>query len=134
MRGLFLVPVGFVVAILSAAVVLTFAALWPFFGPGPLGAIALITAWRFAQLAIVPVLLGVAVGEFLRLRSPAYWITLWVAFALAAQALPWMAFGDARWRIVLYAIAGLIAGSLYWLIAGRGIFRAPPAAPRPAHA
>ncbi len=134
MLRLLLVPIAFAAAILAASTVLTVGALWPFFGIdqiGWLGGFAMVTAYRLGMLAAVPVLLAVTCAEAFRLRAPSYWLTVWVGLGLVAQALPWMAFGDARWRIVLYGIAGLVAGGLYWLVAGRGILRGAVASNSP---
>ncbi len=140
LRLLFLVPIGFIAAVLAAA--FTILAGWYGHEPGVLTDVAatgyvigvgVFVTLRVGALAFVPTVIVVALAEVFGWRSIFLYLAVGGALGFGASQLPvlgWQANGDA----LLLPAAGFVGGFAYWLIAGRlaGFQRAgepPPASP-----
>lgn len=139
---IFVVLFAFALACLAAAAVMTFALLFP----GSLDPLDVdqqivaitvgLSAVFFSLYAMLPAMLIIALAEGFRLRS-----VLFYALAGAALALGLSYGWDLRLLrnpdddlggrgIEIMAAAGIVAGFVYWALAGRnaGAWRKPPAA------
>jgi hypothetical protein len=140
LRLLFLVPIGFIAAVL--AVSLTVLAGWYGHEPGVFTDVAAtgyvigIAVWVVLQvgaLAAVPAVIVVVVAELFRWRSVFFYLAVGGALGLLASQLNGMLW-ETDGNALLLPAAGFVGGCVYWLIAGRlaGFDRAaepPPAAP-----
>jgi len=128
---------GFLAASLAAGLVLALGLLLPewrdFAGPefdGGLSAVVVVSAVLISGFALIPTLLVVVVAEALRLRSALFYAAAGAAVAVLslygfegiADPLAW---GDAvaRSELQLVAAAGIVAGFVYWALAGRNAGR-----------
>lgn len=138
LRIVFLIPIGLIVAILSAAAI--YLGSFGFFeteswvGPdGDITAIfgpVVIVLYDITRFALLPFLGGIAVAEMLGIRSMILWTLFVGAIGLGMHL---SAYGT-DYSAVPPVAAGLVAGFAYWLIAGRLAgtgFRAAPTSPAP---
>ncbi|MCC7346359.1 MAG: hypothetical protein IT538_03075 [Variibacter sp.] len=132
-----------VVASLAGGAVLTAAALLPAwsnlmldpFAPGVVGYLFAFGALFLSFFALLPWLLLVIVSESLAIRSALFYAAAGAGISclLYLQSTQWDTLaltvdGFARRELELMAAAGIVAGFIYWAIAGRnaGAWRAPP--------
>ena len=124
-RFLFLVPVGYVIAVVTAASVIVFGALgYPdrefvgFFAGAVMATTLYVGAASFGPAAI-----AIAISEFFRLSSVFYFLAVGGAIGLVAHEVAgfigWAEFLERRQ--LLYAAAGFVGGFVYWLIAGTSV-------------
>ncbi|MGH6924041.1 MAG: hypothetical protein ACRED5_09905 [Propylenella sp.] len=122
LRYALLVPLAYIAACLAAGLIAAagLAGYPEFSGRGLIG-LALAVAIPAALFMLMPMLMVVFIVEALRVRSLAFWLAFGGVAGLAAQI------GDALGaeptltgtRSVLFVIAGLGGGAVFWLIAGR---------------
>ena len=127
LRLLFLVPLGYIAAVIAAAIIIVFGALgYPdpefigFFAGAVIATTLYVGAASFAPAAI-----AIAVSEFFRLSSVFYFLAVGGAIGLAAHEVAGF-IGVAEFlerRQLLYPAAGFVGGFVYWLIAGPGAHR-----------
>ncbi|BAT61790.1 hypothetical protein GJW-30_1_04351 [Variibacter gotjawalensis] len=130
----FLVMFAGFAACFAAGVVLTVAALKPewsgmfvdAFGDDSLNYIVAFGGLFASLAAFLPTIAIIVIGEVLRLRSVIYYALAFAAMSLFlfAYVSDWslIAFnvdGHARRQLELMAAAGIVAGFVYWAIAGR---------------
>jgi len=130
-RLLLLIPVGYVAALLSAAIVMTFASMGmnAFVGEvAPFGFGLTIGLMFFAgMISFVPAAIVILLAETMNLRSIFIWLAVGGAIGLvnseATLVFDGLTFID-NLRLVCVA-AGFVGGAVYWAIAGRnsGLFR-----------
>jgi hypothetical protein len=142
----FVVLFAFLIASFFAGLVVTVAVVmreWTNLALGPVddGLFMIFATFGFVfvtWLALMPALLAIVVGEAFSLRSVLY-------YALAGAAIGAIAYwslgsfdpsllridGATRREVEIMIGAGIVAGFVYWLIAGRtaGRWREPPATP-----
>ena len=143
LRLLFLVPLGYVAAVLAAA--LTILAGWYGYQAGAIfsdvvtiGAvtgIALVVVLQVGALAVVPAVIAIVLAELFGWRSVMFYLAVGGALGLSADRLNVMLWQSDDNTLLLPA-AGFVGGFAYWLIAGRlaglagaGETRPPPASP-----
>ena len=138
LRILFLVPTGFIVAVLAAT--LTILAGWYGHEPGVLtdlaatGYVIGVGVWVLLQvgaLSVLPTVLVIVLAEMFAWRSVIFYLAVGGGLGLAADRLDVMLW-EADGNTLLLPAAGFVGGFAYWLIAGRlaGIAR-PRSRPRP---
>lgn len=130
----FLVMFAGFAACFAAGVVLTLAALKPelsglfvdVLGEGSLRYLVAFGGLFASLAAFLPTLAIITIGEALRLRSPIYYGLAFGAVAVFAfgyvtdwDLLALNVTGHARRQLELMAAAGIVAGFVYWAIAGR---------------
>jgi hypothetical protein len=143
LRLLFLVPLGYIAAIVAAGLMLAFG----LFGyePDPEHRFfftASVVVWTFwaGAAAFVPAIVAIVLAEAFGWRSILYWLAIGGGIGLVAERVAGryhsLDFSDRR-TVVLLA-AGFVGGFAYWLIAGRlagtGSETAPPQVPEPPRA
>ncbi len=142
LRLLFLVPLGFIAAVLAASV--TMLGGWYGHGVGGIlgdveqtGYLIGVSVWLVLEvgaLAAIPALIVVVLAELFGWRSLIFYLAVGGALGLLASQLNGMLWDAPNDQLLLVA-AGFVGGFVYWLIAGRfsGIGRAsvPPPAPPP---
>jgi len=140
---LFVILFGFFAAALTAGIVVVAAVLWPEFsdldaGPIDHDALNIMLGFGFvfvSGFALVPAMLVVAITEAFYIRSA-------LAYALGGAAVGLACYlglvpfdpgalrfdGIVRRHLEIMTGAGILAGIVYWMIAGRsaGAWRAPP--------
>ncbi len=140
LRILFLVPIGFVAAILATA--LTIIAGW--YGhdvsailtdAASTGYVIGMGFWVILEvgvLAVIPAFIFIVLAELFGWRSVFLYIAAGGAFGLVASTARGVVWDMPEDRLLLLA-AGFVGGLVYWLIAGRlsGIGRAGEAQPAP---
>ena len=144
LRLLFLVPLGFIAAVVAAAG--TLLAGWYGHEPGvftDVGAtgfvigIGVFAVLRIGALAFIPAFVVAVLAELFRWRSVFLYLAVGGALGGLAGQLPVMGWeADGRSDTLLLLAAGFVGGFVYWSIAGRfsGIGRAsepPPPAETP---
>ncbi len=138
LRLLFLVPLGFIAAVLAAA--LTVLGGW--YGheiggilgdieqTGYLIGLAVWLVLEVGALAVVPAVIIIVLAELFRWRSVFFYLAVGGALGLLASQLNGMLWDTPNDQRLLVA-AGFVGGLAYWLVAGRlaGLRRAskPPA-------
>jgi hypothetical protein len=136
LRLLFLVPLGYLAAVVAAA--LTILAGWYGHDAGAIasdvvatGAVIGVGFWVVAEvgaLAAVPALIAIVLAELFRWRSVFFYLAVGGGLGLLASPL-----GGADGSPVLLLAAGFVGGFAYWFVAGRlaGVAAAPepPAGP-----
>ncbi len=141
LRLLFLVPLGFIAAVLAAT--LTILAGWYGHQPGVLTDVAAtgyvigVGVWVVLQvgaLAVIPAFLIIVLAELFGWRSVFFYLAVGGGLGLSADRLHAMLW-ELDGAMLLLPAAGFVGGFAYWLIAGRlsGLTRAspPPAATPP---
>lgn len=145
---LFVVLFGFLAACLAAAIIVVGAVLLPEFsdfGAGPIdqGALNIVAGFGFiviSGIALVPAMIVVAITEAFHVRGALTYATGGALAGLACYLglVPFdpatLEFeGIVRRHLEIMTGAGIVAGMVYWMIAGRnaGAWRAPPAPLRP---
>jgi hypothetical protein len=121
------VPLGYVLGVLAAMVVLSYGVFTegvPRFPTPPEWAIgAMLTsavAVTFAAYLFLPAVIAIVVGEAFGLRSAIYWLAAGGLFGILPGFLPQFWRSPPPDRILLpFAAAGLAWGLVYWLVAGR---------------
>ncbi len=143
LRVLFLVPLGFIAAILAASLIVVLAS----FGQEPgigadfgvtIAAIAFATTLllNIGAVAAVPMFIVIVLAEMFRWRSVFLYLAVGGAIGLVPSAVNGVAWINSDDQVVLLA-AGFVGGFVYWLVAGRlsGLQRAseqpPPQTPQP---
>ena len=140
LRVLFLVPLGFIAAVLAASLIIVVAS----FGQEPgIGTDVAVTGYaiglativmlRVGAVAAIPVLVFIVLAETFRWRSVFAYLAVGGAIGLVPSAVNDVVWVTPSDQHVLLA-AGFVGGFVYWLIAGRlaGIDRvsaSPPAPP-----
>ncbi|MGH6703641.1 MAG: hypothetical protein ACRECG_09630 [Bradyrhizobium sp.] len=145
---LFVVLFGFLAACLAAAIIVVGAVLLPEFsdfGAGPIdqSALNIVAGFGFIVIsgfALVPAMIVVAITEAFHVRSALTYATGGALAGLACY-LGLVPFdpatlhfeGIVRRHLEIMTGAGIIAGMVYWMIAGRnaGAWREPPRPPLP---
>jgi hypothetical protein len=140
-RILFLVPIGYIAAVLTAAV--TILAGWYGHDAGAIssdaiqtGAVIGLGLWlvlEIGALSVIPGFLAIVVAELFGWRSVFFYLAVGGALGLLAWQFPGAVWEGEGSQLLLPA-AGFVGSLAYWLIAGRfaGIGRQsvpPPAAP-----
>jgi len=132
LRILVIIPLGYVAACAAAGAVFALS-LYGFIGESDPAMQAIAISFAFAMavyagaLAAAPMLAAIVLAEAFRWRSFFFWSLFGGVLGLAGKALQENAEGVQTPGVVaLYAVAGLVAGAVYWLIAGRnsGVFDA----------
>ena len=124
LRLLFLVPIGYIAAIVAAGFMMAFG----LFGyePDPEHQFfftASVVVWTFwaGAVAFVPAIVAIVLAEAFGWRSILYWLAVGGGIGLVAERVAGryhsLDFADRR-TIVLLA-AGFVGGFAYWLIVGR---------------
>ena len=144
---LFVIFFAFLAAILAAGMVVVGAVMFPEFsdlGVGPVdpGVLNIMLGFGFifvSGFALVPAMIVVAITEAFNIRSALVYATGGGIVGLACY-LGLVPFdigqfrfeGIVRRHLEIMTGAGIIAGMVYWLIAGRnaGAWRVPPSPPR----
>jgi len=126
---LFLVPLGYIAAVVAAALVIVIAAIgYPdadftaFFAGAALGMAPFVGATSF-----VPAAIAIVIAEIFRVRSVFYFLAAGGLIGFAAHEFT-AYMGSVEFyesRRLVYSAAGFVGGFVYWLIAG--IARATPA-------
>lgn len=140
------IMVAFLAASLAAGVILVFALVYPDWGSGRFGfdegsfaVVATIGFVLVGSFGFIPALMIALVTEALNVRSA-------LAYAVAGALIGALSYlsiarfdpesmtvlGGVRREVEIMAGAGIVAGLVYWLIAGRnaGLWRLPPSPPR----
>ena len=150
LRLLFLVPLGFIAAVLAAA--LTILAGWYGHDAGAIssdvaqtGAFIGLGLWlvlEIGALSVIPGFFAIVLAELFGWRSVFFYLAVGGALGLLAWQFPG-AVWEGEGNQLLLPAAGFVGGFVYWLIAGRlaGIARAsvapsavpanPPPPPQP---
>ena len=145
---LFVVLFGFLAACLAAAIIVVGAVLLPEFsdfGAGPIdqGTLNIVAGFGFIVIsgfALVPAMIVVAITEAFHVRGALTYATGGGLAGLACYLglVPFdpatLEFeGIVRRHLEIMTGAGIVAGMVYWMIAGRnaGAWRVPPARLRP---
>jgi len=132
LRLLFLVPLGYIAAIIAAAMVLVFSA----YGLPPAGMATMLippivaTVFYTGAASFVPAAIAIVVSELFRLRSVFYFLLVGGAIGLAGHEFARMVnmFIVFHARPVAFPAAGFVGGFVYWLIAIVPAGATPPAA------
>src|SRR5271155_1244816 len=144
---LFVVLFGFLAACFVAGVVVVGAIMFPEFsdlgaGPGDPGALNILLGFGFifvSGFALVPAMIVVLITEAFYIRSALTYAVGGAVVGLACYLglVPFDAGqlrfeGIVRRHLEIMTGAGILAGFVYWMIAGRnaGVWRAPPLPPR----
>jgi hypothetical protein len=123
LRILILVPLGYVAACLAAGLMVALR-LYDIgsadfamdgFGVG----FTLILATYFGAVTAVPALIAIMLAEALGWRSFFFWSPLGGAIAFVGEMVMARGGALASRELTLVVAAGLVAGAVYWLIAGR---------------
>lgn len=134
LRLLFLVPLGYIAAVVAATA--TILAGWYGHQPGPIFSdieatgvfmgVAVTVLVGVGSLAAVPAVILIALAELFRWRSVFFYLAVGGALGLLASQLDGMLWETGDPRLLLPA-AGFVGAFAYWLIAGRlaGVGRAP---------
>ena len=126
LRLLFLVPLGYILAVIAAGLTIVFG--WtgfdvdPGYAPfliGPSVGMIIYTGGA----AFLPAVVAITVAELFGWRSVFFYLAVGGAIGLVAQSV----MGDPANPQVLFPAAGFVGAFVYWLIAGRlaGVARAP---------
>jgi hypothetical protein len=125
LRILITIPIGYVAACLAAGLVFAMS-LHPVLDNSDPAArslaivFGLIVAAHAGAVAAAPTLVAVLLAEAFQWRSFFFWALFGGILGLAAKALiDSPATVQTPQMVVLYAAAGLTAGTIYWLLAGR---------------
>jgi hypothetical protein len=134
LRLLFLVPIGYIAAIVAAGFMMAFG----LFGyePDPEHQFfftASVVVWTFwaGAVAFVPAIIAIILAETFGWRSILYWLAVGGGIGLVADRFDrYGSFDFSDQRTIVLLAAGFVAGFAYWLIAGRlagtGSEPAPP--------
>jgi hypothetical protein len=121
LRLLFLVPLGYIAAVVAAATVLVFSAYgFPQRGMAAFFIPAIVsTVFYTGGASFVPAGLAILVSELFRLRSVFYFLLVGGAVGLVSQQLALMMnlFVAFHARPVAFPAAGFVGAYVYWLIA-----------------
>ena len=137
LRILLVIPLGYVTACVAAGIVFALS-LYGFVRESEPVVQGVAIGFAFAMsayagaLAAVPMLAAIILAEAFGWRSFFFWSLFGGLLGLAGKALQENPEGVQTPGIVaLYAVAGLVAGAVYWLIAGRssGLFATRRALP-----
>jgi hypothetical protein len=130
---LLLIAAGYGAAVLAAGLAIGLGLHGPALGWSDAGWFAgwtLLAAWSVAGFALLPALAAIALAEKRGVRSLLPWPAFGAVLGLAAHLL--LAFtGDpdrAIARLSVFLVAGLVGGTVYWLVAGRRAGLRPTAA------
>jgi hypothetical protein len=138
LRLLFLVPLGFIAAVLAAA--LTILAGWYGHEPGvftdvaAIGFVMGVGVWvvlEVGAVAGIPAFIVIVLAELFGWRSVIFYLAIGGALGLLTSQLHGIVWETGNSQLLLPA-AGFVGGFVYWLIAGRlaGLARMPePASP-----
>ena len=138
LRLLFLVPLGFIAAVLAAA--LTILAGWfghqtgdiftDFEATGFVIGTGVLVVLQIGALAVIPAVVVIVLAEVFTWRSVFFYIAIGGGLGLLASQFNGM-LQETNDSPILLPAAGFVGGLAYWLIAGRlaGVAPRPPAAP-----
>ena len=138
LRLLFLVPLGFIAAVLAAA--LTILAGWfghqagdiftDFETTGYVIGTGVLVVLQIGALAALPAVVVIVLAEVFTWRSVFFYIAIGGGLGLLASQFNGM-LQETNDSPILLPAAGFVGGLAYWLIAGRlaGVAPRPPAAP-----
>ena len=122
LRIFFLIPVGYILAVIVAALVLMI---------GSTRGMGLSEAERFVLMlvasiivggfSVLPMALAILAAETWRWRSAVIWLLIGGALGLAGWLVPFAPPEDYAFDayVAVYLAAGFAGGFVYWLIAGR---------------
>jgi hypothetical protein len=127
LRLIVLVPLGYVAAVVAAALTITLGA----FGaarddfPGLFAVATLVTTLYAGAAAFAPAALAILAAEAFAWRSLFYYLAVGGALGWLGRQLGFYAgqAGAYETRPLLYAAGGFVGGFVYWLIAGIGAGR-----------
>lgn len=123
LRLIVLAPLGYVAAIVAAALTVGLSVIGPGAGYGEFGLIVFVVVMMLyaGAASFVPALIAIAVAELFAIRSALYFMLAGGALGYATHMLAPF-FGDPylfEGRGVVFPAAGFVGGAVYWLIAGR---------------
>ncbi|MHA1548379.1 MAG: hypothetical protein ACTSYE_05555 [Alphaproteobacteria bacterium] len=134
LRLLLLVPLGYIAAVLAAALTLAITAVDAAYGVGSTGTlfVAMFLLFYVGAITFLPWLLAVAAAELFAIRSVLFYLITAGLLGYAVHSLAPFSGGIELFerRALAFPVAGFVGGFVYWLIAGRraGFDRGPPAA------
>jgi hypothetical protein len=129
-RLLLLIPVGYIAALVAAALVVTFASMGFYgFGDAAPVAVGLTIGFMFfaGMISFIPMGIAIFLAETMNIRSLIVWLAIGGGIGLlnseTTLVFDGLTFVD-NLRLVCVA-AGFVGGFVYWAIAGRnsGLFR-----------
>ena len=122
LRIFFLIPIGYMLAVIAATVVLLFGST----GGAPLDSAerfvySLVGAIFVGGFSVLPMAVAIIASEVWRWRSIVIWLLIGGGLGLAAWLLPGAPAEGQRFDayVPVYLGAGFAGGLVYWLIAGR---------------
>jgi hypothetical protein len=124
LRLLFLVPLGYIAAIVAAGMMLAFALFGYESDPEHrFFFTASVVVWTFwaGAAAFVPAIVAIVLAEVFGWRSILYWLAVGggIGFVTERVADRYHGFDFSDRRTVVLLAAGFVGGFVYWLIAGR---------------
>jgi hypothetical protein len=124
LRLLFLVPIGYIAAIVAAGFMMAFGLFGYDQDPEVIGYfVASVIIWTFwaGALAFVPAIIAIVLAEAFGWRSILYYLAVGGGIALFGERLVdhYHSLDFADQRTVVMLAAGFVGGFAYWLIAGR---------------